>query len=240
MPIRRRYNRRRPRKVRRQGRRTHRSRKMKASITKMPGLFLADRMFLRMPFTLTYNVPIVASSALNIAYFSGTNINDPSGIIGGVRPIGWTQYSALYQNFKVYASKITVKFMSSQDPTLPSVMRVALFPLGNPGTPFTGTSIDQMASQKYARWKVYNATTSFPTLKGVMGTAKINGFNREAVRDEATSFTGTFANVPAGPTIGFEWAIGVQPLAVTTTNVNVQVKVVYSVELFNRQQLLQV
>lgn len=211
----------------------------KASIQKVPGLTLADRTFLKMAFTQTFVATFTASAAPQFFTFSGVNLNDPSNTLGTLRPSGWTQWAAMYNQFRVYGSSITVKFMSAQDPTLPSVMRVVVLP--HQGA--TGTAgfadVDTATSQKYAKNRVYNATTTFPTIRHSIGTAKLAGVNKESIRDEATTYSGSFASAPAGPNNENYWFIGVQPLASTTTTVNIQVRVVYSVELYNRKEFNQ-
>ncbi|UYD39152.1 MAG: capsid protein [Wigfec virus K19_526] len=244
MPFRRRRNFRRRRAVTRRPRRNNtrrvsrkRRNNMIASIAKIPGLTLPDRLFVSMPFSYLSTYTWTGSGLLTTSIYSGNNINDPSGTMGALHPAGWPMYNTMYDIWRVYASSITCKFMSAQDPTLPSTVRVAVIPVDNGTTP-TITNINDWISQKYAKFRVYNATTTFPTIRHRMGCAKINGENRESVRD-SDAYTSTFAANPTGPTKGFNWYVVAQPLASTTMNISVQVRIIYNVELLQRKEQLQ-
>lgn len=242
MPVRRRY---RSKKSSRAPRRSYRKRggrrgrKMKASISRIPGINLPDRMFLKMPFSFMSTFTFTASGAFQNLAYSGTSIIDPGILQSTLAASGVQQWSTLYDNFRTYGSSITAKFMSAQDPTLPSAVRVGIIPVDT-DINFNSliTDFNQAISQKYAKFKVYNATTSFPTIRHAMGSAKMQGVNKEAVRDDSVQYAGTFPST--SPQKSFNWYVFAQPLASTTMTINVQVRVVFSVELFGRRPLLQV
>lgn len=226
-------------------RRPRRKKMMKSSILKVPGLNLADRAFVTLPFTQSFVYAIGgATGATGPAFFrsfSGTNIMDPGYTGSALSVAGFTQWSSMYNKFKVYASSINVKFMSSGDPTLPSAMRCFVIPLSAVGTLGSSLTFDEAISQKYVRWKVYNATTNFPTIRSRIGTAKMAGVARESVRDEATTYTGVIRPFAQAPPNEYFWAIGVSPVAVNAEQqVNVLVRLTYNIEFYDRVPFEQV
>jgi len=185
--------------------------------------FTTDRIFVK----LQYAEIVLVSAALSPEYFyRGNSAFDPNLTGTGQQPLGYDQWSQMYDNYRVHGSAV--------------VMRVA-----NLGTSSTAISITptnastggstyvDTISNPFSKNRILGPTTGMGIgiLKNYMKTVKMVGekiFNNDNYA----------ASTAANPTTSWFWALAFFAMdGLTTVDLSVEVKINYYVEFFKRKQI---
>lgn len=215
---------------RRMAKRRYVPRKNRPSVSIQRGQFSADTQMVKLVYADSYTLTTGAGMAFQT--MSGNSLFDPDTTGVGHQPRGYDQFSALYANYVVFSSSITVQFVSSSD--IPIV--TALIPLNNNAAGSFGTAI-QTSEIKYAK-----TTTSTKTGRGAiwmkhyMSSARMFGVPPVQISTQY-NYQGASGNTGVGtnPATQWRWIVGAQAVdLVTSVPVYARVIVTYYGKFWNR------
>lgn len=232
----------RPSAGRRSGKMKPRSSKRynKASVSIIRNPYMSDTTYIK--FTYSTNVAMSSTTGTPSYYtFAGNSLYDPDITGVGHQPLGYDQWTPLYNKYTVFGSKIEVNFcnvdaVTTNAPNAQNVM-VGLLP-----TP-SAVSISNIAAAgdimgmsefPYGKYKVGNIVDAAPrlTLKGYLSTAKIDGVTKSKVNDDP-NYTGLYNS---NPTNMWRWNIGIQATdKASSVGGRLLVKITYYAKLLDRQ-----
>jgi hypothetical protein len=132
-------------------------------------------------------------SSLALYVFSGNGMFDPDITGTGVQPLGYDQWSTLYQRYRVLASSCTVKLTTPDEATYSNQnIRACLVPAS---TASTFTNFEAAASQPYAKTRDINgAIGPFPQMTSMMETSVFEGKTKDGVLSDDQLAALTSAN----------------------------------------------
>lgn len=107
---------------------------------------LPDKYFTKLHYQDWVNVASGGVSGVSDLVFSGNGCYDPVAGIGGKGCAGFTEFAGIYQNYRVYASKIVIKTKSITDVTATGDGIVLLAPDRSSTSYTMSTTIDRQAS----------------------------------------------------------------------------------------------
>lgn len=198
--------------------------------------FMPDRHFTKLRYTQLINAAdsFRGDGYYNFLDFRGNSLFDPDASLGGGQPLAFDQLAAIYNKYKVYASKITLKVQSLNNTgTVPYYLAVYPYSVSPPsGTDWIGRVVEQ----PYCRFLTRNQYDHSPYLKSVMSTAKIWGLPKTAVKSDASYAS----DVTTNPLRQWNWRIAfgnMNDAATSATNYVVQVTVTYYCEFYMRRIL---
>lgn len=142
-----------------------------------------DAMYTVLKWSNTYQLAAAPGNRLVIR---GNSLFDPGFTTGSTQPVGFDQWAAIYNFYRVLWSKITVSYVGRTSAT--DNQLISVYPSLS-SNPFT-TSYDANASQAYGKSKIYQAGNSEPIYLSIyMTTKKIYGdrSDNDAVYQAATT-----------------------------------------------------
>jgi len=186
---------------------------------------------------LKYNFRVTWSSStggLSLQVFSGNGCFDPDITNAGSQPLGFDQWAAFYNRYRVLASAIFADYISPDATTNDAqTIRVCLVPSAS-STTFT--NFEAAASEPYAVSKFVNGVipNGASRLSAMMETAVFNGRTKQGVLDDDNLSAATTAN-PADLWYWHLYSSTVDPSASTSGDIIGTVS--YLVDFFDRSLL---
>lgn len=165
---------------------------------------IADSAFTRIKCNVTGFLQNAAGNQYDLYNFKGNNINDPTGTIGAVQPLGHDQWSAFFSEYYVAASKIEAWFTPRKTTTGSGI--VVILPTRDTYSSISAET-NRIEVQPYAKRRV-TGTVGSPVIhmKHYMTTAKMFG-RKDTIDDPNYS-----AAVNADPTTQWNWTVAVTPM----------------------------
>lgn len=200
-------------------------------------MWAPDRYFTKLKYSLNQNIQDASGgSGYNTGLtIVGNNLYDPELNLGGTQPLGFDQLEAMYKNYRVYASKVSVKVHALSGGGLTGVQPYYCSIYPYVGTLPNDPNAYARATQfPYNKTLTRNAYDSSPIIKQVMSTNKIYGVAKSAVKSE-NDFQ---AQVSTGPINEWYWRVCFGQLDLSATSnarYIIQVKITYYCEFFNRR-----
>lgn len=212
------------------------SRKSKAkyrsgpSMCRMPSLVVGDMTGTKLKYEARIELASVAGAGIS-HQFSGNSVFDPDLTGVGVQPLGYDQWSALYDRYRVNGSAIKVRFIAIGIDAATNSWEVCLVP-----SPVTTTfsSMDAARASPYSIGTAKNMEQQGGYLRNYMSTAKIEGVSKTTVRvdDEFSSI------VSSNPTEQWAWNVIGQPAdRSTSASLIAFVSITYYVTFYSRKRL---
>lgn len=194
--------------------------------SKVRGTLIADRTYVKLKYYATVNFTTGSGIIIKDYLFRGNSLFDPDYQLGGTQPLGYDQWSAFYNRYMVFGSKIRVQFinLSSLDPLYTSVV-----PIGDAAalTPYN----DAISELPYVRTSILSNGSGSKTvgfLNSYMRTKKIFGISGSIDPEEYGATTGT------GPNQEWYWAIRAYSIPGNPLTATAFVTLTYYVRFFDR------
>lgn len=196
------------------------------------GIGLPDRFYTK----LRYTQNIAMSSTLGglaVQQMRGNSLFDCDLTGTGAQPQYFDQIcasSALYTQYLVYGSKISVRFSAVGDTYALGNWDVVLVPSQTVYASTGWGNFDDISASKNSKSKALaHYGQSLKSISHYATTSKM--FDVKNIRDNLSTFSGTPST---NPTASWVWIIAGQPMDRTSTSsLNIQVKVTYYVQFFN-------
>lgn len=214
---------------RRSNRRGARRGKISTLVLKGPSI-VPDRMFTKLKYNLTRTLDPAPAAATVTYAFRGNSLYDPEYSVGGQQPMGYDQWTALYNQYRVHASSISIKFMSTSSTEAGGFTKIVLFPSTTPASgSYSGNN-----EQPYSR-SIFLANNGINQgyLRGKMLTKKMLGIKSVAYDEDLAGVTGSD---PAKQWYWILYGSSINDLA-NIAGVYMDIKVTYFTEFFGRVQL---
>jgi len=193
---------------------------------------------LRKPTTLSDSIFVCLDYCESFNLTSITNVSDQEFIgnscyqpyPSGHQPLGYDQFSAFYQAYRVYASGIDV-YLQSQSA---AVEQFAIIPSGDSTIYGTGNVTNAVESNrsKLSIMTAQGAAAAGIKLKHYATTREILGLVKTEIEDSALA-----AVVTTNPVRLWYWHVVIFTPALTTVNCALTVKLRYYVQFYRRQAL---
>lgn len=218
----------RPRRRRRPANKTNR-RYAKLTRVRAPG-GIADRLYLKMKYHETSS--LTSSAGVPASYIFRTSLNDPNLTASGHYPMGRNQWSAFYNQYRIYGIgyKVTAYNTSAAD--------VANFTVIQKPNATAVVSIDQQWETQYAKTKqcgLFGSGTSSKIISGYMSTAKICGITKQRLSNDDI-FSALFTANPVSMAYLHIYGSPADGAGSLTLQLNVQL--MFYVQMFDRHTLL--
>jgi hypothetical protein len=165
--------------------------------------------------------------------FRGTGPFDPDVTSTGGQPANYDDWSALYQNYRVWSSSIKVHVLPTTSALEPTAWLVAP---RHTATAITAGTFYDAAAMPYAQNKiinVYRAGAPDAIFRSSMTARKFYGLSKTEFegRDDITAI------VSASPTTQWYWHVSAINIdTAITSEVAISVDLVYDIEFFNRTE----
>jgi len=201
------------------------------TVYKAPGVTLIPDVFCcKMKYRERLSVASLGGS-FGYYQFSSNSLFDPNVTGTGLQPEGFDQLSALYRNYRVVASKISLRVAS--DVAGSFELAVMVQPTGTLPTVF-----EAIAAAPYSK-KTIGMLTSNPVVRLDLGitTHKLFGVEAEGIIDVPAYYSGATGNLGTGSSPSYQ---GVFTLAIrnvsTSSNITgiIYCDLVYDTEFFSR------
>lgn len=185
--------------------------------------------------TLSYNSRKQAAgggiSAIQDFVFRGNGAFDPDAAAGGQQPLGFDQWSAFYRRYRVIGSKVTIEGVANSAISA----GIGIVPIH---TNTLYTNRDEAAEAAYEKSVIVGQanSTNYAKLTHSMTTAVMRGAPVNLTRYEEDYN----ALISANPTKEWYWhtyAYGIGGSGLSFT-VDLEVKVEYDIEFYDRQTLV--
>lgn len=206
-----------------------------SSSRSMPYL-MPDKIYVKLDYDTAYEQTVSSGSPWN-HLFRGNSLFDPDYTGTGNQPIGFVQWSALYKNYTVYGSRITIDIQLSETfvDWEHMTFEYIVFP-ETVGSTVTSGNFRRYAEQKYCKRGFANYQKGGYKLTNYMTTAKIFGRNPSAITAEQ-NYTGSSTS---NPLIEWWWNIAVRDVKPTgSVPIIVRAKITYYAEMSNNPALTQ-
>lgn len=124
-----------------------------------------DAIYVKLKYTLYYDD---TGAVAKVNYIRGNGPYDPDNGIGGGQPVGFDQYTALYQKYKCFGSKVVLKYVNTGANVLEMVLTPKLVAANTAADPLT---------EAFCKWKLVppSTTAGVRYLTGYMSTRKMYG-----------------------------------------------------------------
>lgn len=193
-------------------------------------LIAPDRMTVKLPFNYTSVISIAPSSIAAGIRLQPSGAFDVDPALGSIATVGFAEWAAFYDHYRVHASTISVRFANTSTQPLMCV----IVPLNaDPGALPSSLVIDTWQQQPYNKHKLLASAGGPPVnLFQRMTTAKIFGDPMVLVDENFQSLTTTV------PVNNWYWGIGVlTPLTISgSIDTVIQVTITMDVEFFSRKR----
>lgn len=189
-----------------------------------------DRLFTKLKYSLSRTLDTSPASSNPQYVFRGNSLYDPEFAVGGSQPMGYDQWSAFYNNYRVHASAITVRMMSTADSDAGGFIKVTLFPSTTAAAgSYSGNSEQPYSKVNYLPNKGLNKIF----LKNKMYAKKMLGLKSIAYDEDLAAAIG------ADPVKEWYWILDAYSIneVANVLGVYMEVKITYYAEFFGRVQL---
>lgn len=193
------------------------------------GSIVSDRFFTKLRYTDVRKLN-TASTPYNDYVYRGNSLYDPDFTGAGAQPQGFDQWSAFYGQYRVFASKISVTFITNGTTQAQTIAII-------PNLTSTGFADQVIAIESpYSRSSCIaaNAGMGKQTLGNFMSVAKIWGVDKQTVQSDDLFRANTSGSNPSNQ---FYWHVFCYDMGGTEANCFIQTKIVYYCEFFDRNQL---
>lgn len=194
---------------------------------------IPDRMVTRLTYKGFTTFQIAAAGQVFSRRWIPTALYDVDPLLGSTTTVGFTEMSAFYGTYRVYKSKVIVRFVntSSSQP-----LQGVVIPLNqDPGASPSVATTQSWENNAYSKVKLLPCVGADPvTIVSTMSTEKIYG-------SKMVYFDDNFAaNVTTTPVNNWYWVIGIlSPVALgSAINVTVEVDIIMDAEFYNRRVML--
>lgn len=183
---------------------------------------------------MPYATNIALSAVGNVAtyQFRGNSIFDPDLTSTGHQPLGHDEFAAMYQRYRVHASRVVLYACNTGDPGLP--VQLVIHATNNSTLI---TNFDTVMEQPYMRTLTLEVDSNGGSCKKLtfpwMSTKKIKGTHMTELDDRFQASYG------ANPSIEWYWNLYAFTYGGTGVFVDCYAVIEYLVESFDREQLLQ-
>lgn len=217
--------------LRRKFRKFHKSRRASVRTFPVPGIIVPDR--LRMKLWFDYTASVAQPAQFVQWKFSGNNLYDPLANTSNKSATGLAQWSAFFNNYRTFGSKIRVTFNNTSSA---QTVVIGVNPTATSGG--FPTSIQDMIDRPYSKYKYLGTSGGQQkgTITSYMSSAKIFGNKNVAVGIRPGYDFPTTQNPDATKALSWAWAVSIGTLD-GTTNVSAQLvgRITFYVEFFNRK-----
>jgi len=179
---------------------------------------LPEEMYVKLKYTTSRTLTGAPSSAM----FRGNDIYQPDDAVFGVQPYNSDQLCPLYQKWQVTGSKIKLTVMNNLQGA-----RICLRPTLN-NTPISDLNLEVSRPDSVSR---FCATRNKCMLQQYQKTRTVIGNQVDDVSYDGSAGPG---GPTAGPNIPWYWGICSTGVDGFSTDVDVQIEIVYYVKLFRR------
>lgn len=193
---------------------------------------LGDRLFIPLRYTQQVTLTCTAG-ALAYQLFSGNSAYDPDYSGAGSQPEGWDQFTALFQYYRVHASKIKLDITSKDTSSATQTVNLALVPRNDTNNEATIEAAMCAPFSKHYAANLVNGARNKP-LVSKMKTTKIYGLPNKGLK----YMDGWQAATTADPVNEWTWAFYCQPVDKSSGSVvTVMATIIYYVEFYMRANL---
>lgn len=164
--------------------------------------------------------------------FRGNSVFDPDFTGSGHQPLGYDQWSAFYNRYRVHGSSIRVDYQSQGSTEATGHVMYLVYPT----QVSTGSSsISQAMEQPYSKYKCgSNDTLQTCVITHRQTTAGFLGYQSVEDSDDLQ------AAVNTNPAHNWYWSVSQCPVNLSSnTDTNFSVRLIYDVEFFDRVNLAQ-
>jgi len=182
---------------------------------------MPDRFFVKLKYEQLGQL-ILNNSSTGSHEYRGNGCFDPDLALGGHQPLGFDQFSAFYNRYRVHASSVKMELQRTSDSFV-----WCLCPTLTSSTP----SVQTLIETPYARYRVVSSSISNHMLAHKMYTKKIYG--QRITQDDVFS-----ALTTADPSRKWYWSISAQSYnGSSQVTAYYNIRLMYYVEFFDRTQL---
>lgn len=183
----------------------------------------ADSCFVKLIYTEDLTLSTVGGAGGYV--FTGNDAFDPNYTGAGAQPLGFDEWSAFYERYRVFGSSMYVKAISNDTvdtklcicPMISDTLR---------------SDVRTYAADAYTRWCIVpSSNNGVRNLKKYMSSRKI--LEVKDIRDNV-AFS---ALVSASPSTVWYWHIFAENSDAGDLNINAFVKIVYYIEFYRRKKL---
>lgn len=216
-------------------RRTYRNRKPTLMYTGPGRAPLPDKYLTKLSFQQWYNDASSGSTGVLDRVFRGNGAFDPDSAIGGIGCSGFTELAAIYNNYRVYGSKIQVSLKSLADTTALGDFIVTLIP-DRSSTAYTMIQATERQISPFAKTKMVNRYVNGGVTRLSNYRKTNNIFGESDIDDDA--YSSLVTSTPAN-----EWfwhvvcARGDQSAISAWPGVQMLVRITYYIRFERRRQL---
>lgn len=186
---------------------------------------------MRLKYAMQTGVTNIVTTGAFSYVFRGNSVFDPDFTSTGGQPANYDDWAALYGNYRVWGSTITIHLLTSTASTEPISWVMAP---RHASTALTSSTFYDAASMPYAKVKlqnIYRTGAKDASFRSTMSSAKFLGLSRA----EFEGKDDTTAAVGANPGLPWYWHVtAINVDSSVTSEVAIQVEIVYDVEFFNR------
>jgi len=204
----------------------------KASLTRINTIGgVSDRQRVKLKYTMVTALTSIVTTGAFDYVFRGNSVFDPDFSGTGGQPANYDDYSALYNQYRVWGSSIKVHLMTTISGNEPILW--AIGPRHSSTSVTLPTQMD-FAAQPYVQSRLHNIyRTGAPdtVFQSSMSTMKFQGLSASEFegRDDLTSLVST------NPAEQWYWHVSATNIDVSiTSDVAIHVELVYDVEFFDR------
>lgn len=218
------------RKYKRKLRKYKIKRKKQASLMRMPGTIVSDRVITKLRYNHNFSVTTI-SGVPRLTVYRLNSVYDPEYATGGAQPLGFDQWATLFSRYKVYGSKLTLKF-HNMNAGVGGLARICLVPTLQAAA-LTASDIAEAIEQPYAKntiqgWYIPAKLSSY------MSVEKILGLNKKTVEID-TGFSALVTDNPGNEAFWHIYVQSADPAVVATYWLTVTIT--YYVEFYDRRPL---
>lgn len=203
--------------------------------SRLPSTIVPDIAYTVLKYTDRF-APTPALGANYHQVYSGTGLYDPDYTGAGHQPMGFDQFMALYQYFRVSASKIVVRTLDNGTTANAVQHEQSIVPTVSP-TDLVTADPEQVREMPFSKWRLVSTHT------GRGSTVQSNYMTYKKIIGRTPGGLGTnqYGSVGANPGSNFFWHINGQTIdeSTTMTDVYCYVTLTYYVEFSGRVTLAQ-
>lgn len=216
-----------PRRRKRVIRRTRRRRlgRIKRYTTATPSY-----QFVKLNYSYTGAEMALATFTVNRVVYRLNGMFDPDLTGAGHQPYYYDQWSAMYQNYKVYGCKVVVRVAMHSGGTKPAYL--ALW--ANPSSDITITNPDQMIETFGSKFVMVPSDQSSRTISRYYKIPSIFGVSRIQYSTDP-NYMGRLGNVGTGTDPTYVAAVAIMGYSGLTCTLNMDIKLTYYAKVYGRQ-----
>lgn len=190
----------------------------------------APRQFVKLIYSYTAQELSLAASTITRQIFRINGMYDPDLSGSGHQPYYYDQWSAMYQNYKVFAAKVEVRMAMSSGYTKP----VYFCLWANPSSDITITNPDQMVETFGSKLTMVTTDQSSKTVKRYYQINRIFGISKRQYAYDP-NYMGRLGNVGTGSDPTYTACVALMVYSNQASFVNFDTKITYYAMVYGRQ-----